>query len=147
MRFAEYILFIIVAFLLACGDDTTEVISQTKLNYIDVVSKESDLPECSEDNAGEQVFVKADSDVRTCVDGEWTAAVATTRDTVLQEKENMSCYTTELADKKGYKVVCNGDSIGVFLNGNVGIKGDVGDDGVGCSLTPDCFKVAVSTIS
>ncbi len=136
MRFAEYILFIIVAFLLACGDDTTEVISQTKLNYIDVVSKESDLPECSEDNAGEQVFVKADSDVRTCVDGEWTAAVATTRDTVLQEKENMSCYTTELADKKGYKVVCNGDSIGVFLNGNVGIKGDVGDDGVGCSLTP-----------
>jgi uncharacterized protein (TIGR02145 family) len=121
--------------LIACGDDTTEVISGQ--NYIEIVAEESDLPECSEDNEGEQVLVKGENIARTCVDGEWTAAFTPGRDTVYLKNKDISCYTKELADKQGVKIICDGDSVGVLLNGSAGDKGDKGDkgaDGVGCSL-------------
>lgn len=115
--------------LIACGDDTTEVISGQ--NYIEIVAEESDLPECSEDNEGEQVLVKGENIARTCVDGEWTAAFTPGRDTVYLKNKDISCYTKELADKQGVKIICDGDSVGVLLNGSAG---DKGADGAGCSL-------------
>lgn len=124
--------------LIACGDDTTEVISGQ--NYIEIVAEESDLPECSEDNEGEQVLVKGENIARTCVDGEWTAAFTPGRDTVYLKNKDISCYTKELADKQGVKIICDGDSVGVLLNGSEGTQGDKGDkgdkgaDGAGCSL-------------
>ena len=66
-----------------------------------------------------------------------------------------SCSTKELKDKSGIKIICNGDSIGVVLNGakgdpgvagkdgengangksgKDGKKGDAGDDGAGCTI-------------
>ena len=126
--------------LLACGDDTTEVISQSGQSYIEVVAEESDLPECTEDNEGEQVLVKGEVAARTCVDGEWTAAFTQGRDTVYLKDKDVSCYTKELSDKQGVKIICNGDSVGVLLNGSEGTQGDKGDkgdkgaDGAGCSL-------------
>ena len=75
--------------LLACGDDTTEVISGQ--NYIEIVAEESDLPECSEDNEGEQVLVKGENIARTCVDGEWTAAFTPGRDTIYLISEKITC--------------------------------------------------------
>ena len=123
--------------LLACGDDTTEVVTQTVPNYIDIVAEESDLPECTEDNEGEQVLVKGEVAARTCVDGEWTAAFAPGgRDTIYLKSEKMDCYTKELADKQGVKIICDGDSVGVLLNGGTGAQGDKGDAGAGCSLVP-----------
>ena len=125
-------------FLLACGDDTTEVIAQSGQNHIGIVAEESDLPECTEDNEGEQVLVKGEVAARTCVDGEWTAVFAPGRDTIYLKSEKMDCYTKELADKQGVKIICDGDSVGVLLNGGTGAQGDKGDkgiDGAGCSLT------------
>ena len=121
--------------LLACGDDTTEVVTQTVPNYIDIVAEESDLPECTEDNEGEQVLVKGENTARTCIDDEWTAAFAPGgRDTIYLKSEKMDCYTKELADKQGVKIICDGDSVGVLLNGGVGAQGEKGIDGAGCSL-------------
>ena len=128
------VLALVLLLLLACGDDTTEVVTQTVPNYIDIVAEESDLPECTEDNEGEQVLVKGENTARTCVDGEWTAAFTPGRDTVYLKSKDISCYTAELSDKQGVKVICDGDSVGVLLNGGTGAQGDKGDAGTGCSL-------------
>ena len=57
------------------------------------------------------------------------------KDTVIVEADtlyladNYSCTTKELKDKSGLKVVCNGDSIGVVLNGKNGKNGANGKEG------------------
>lgn len=130
--------FVIVAFfllfLVSCSNDTTEVVTQSVPNYIEIVAEESDLPECSEDNEGEQVAVKGEHVARICVGGEWTAALVPGRDTVFVKNKKISCYTKELLDSSGVKVICDGDSVGVVFNGSAGGKGDKGDAGVGCSF-------------
>ncbi len=123
--------------LLACGDETTEVVTQSGQNYIEVVDEESDLPECAKDNEGEQVLVKGENIARTCVDGEWTAAFVPSKDTVYQKNKDISCSTKKLDNKQGVKIICDGDSVGVLFNGEEGAQGDKGDrgvDGAGCSL-------------
>ena len=52
-------------------------------------------------------------------------------------KGGVSCYTRELLGGRGVKIVCDGDSVGVLLNGSQGEKGDPGEEGTpgaGCSL-------------
>ena len=146
----------LAAFLLAaCGDETTEV---TQINQagIEVVSSVGDLPDCTEENEGEQALVKGESSVRVCVDSKWFATTESSIDTVYMNNGAFSCTTKELADKSGLKIICNGDSIGVILNGvdgkdgkpgetgkdgNEGKKGDTGadgedgKDGAGCSIS------------
>ena len=61
-------------------------------------------------------------------------------DTLFVENGDMSCTTEPLADSSGLKIVCNGDSIGVVLNGakgkdGIGKDGSDGKDGAGCSLS------------
>jgi hypothetical protein len=51
-------------------------------------------------------------------------------DTVYLDNGNYSCTTKELKDKSGLKIICNGDSIGVVLNGVNGKDGEKGDPGV-----------------
>ena len=130
------VLALVLLLLLACGDTTTEVVTQTVPNNIEIVDEESVLPECTEDNEGEQVLVKGENVARTCIDGDWTAAFTSGRDTVYLKSKDISCYTAELADKQGVKVICDGDSVGVLHNGGAGAKGDKGDAGTGCSLVP-----------
>ncbi len=132
--FIHLVLALVLLLLLACGDDTTEVVTQTVPNNIEIVAEESDLPECTEDNEGEQVLVKGENTARTCVDGEWSAAFTPGRDTIYLKSEKITCYTAELADKQGVKVICDGDSVGVLHNGGAGNQGDKGDAGAGCSL-------------
>ena len=114
---------VIPALLAACGDTVENTtINQTGL---EVVASEDDLPKCNKDNEGEQVYVKSEETVRLCVDGDWAAAsngrdtVFVAGDTVYRDAE-LSCKTVELKDKSGLKIVCNGDSIGVVLNGKDG---------------------------
>ena len=147
----------ILFLLVACGDETTQI------NQIgmDVVASEDDLPECTGSNEGEQVFVKGETSTRICVDGEWQATgdtvyvssgrdtivvagdtifMQSAEDTVYVKDNDFSCTTKELADSSGLKIVCNGDSIGVVLNGAKGDKGEdglngtKGDSGAGCTL-------------
>ena len=101
----------IVFFFAAC-DDSVDSASQVGM---EIVSSEDDLPKCTKDNKGEQVFVEDEMYARICIDGDWVSA-AGGKDTVYLESE-LSCKTVELKDGSGLKIVCNGDSIGVVLNG------------------------------
>ena len=139
-------------FFAACGEQgTTENITQINQMGMDVVASVDELPECSKENEGEQAFVKGESSARVCVDEKWFATkesvsdtvviaggkdtvivagdtvVVSKIDTLLIDSDNLSCETKPLADSSGLKIVCNGDSIGVVLNG---AKGDKGEQGV-----------------
>lgn len=135
-----------IFFYTACDESTTENITQVNQVGMDVVSAEKDLPECSAENEGAQAFVKGESSARICSDEKWislsgkidtvyvqggkdTVVVKGSKDTVYVKGEDYSCSTEELADKSGLKIVCNGDSIGVVLNGAKGEKGDTGEKG------------------
>ena len=127
--------------LAACGD-TVENVNQMGMDVVDSVA---DLPECTSKNEGEQAFVKGETSARICVDGEWYA-------TVSGGDSDFSCKTEELKDKSGLKIICNGDSIGVVLNGSEGKQGEIGETGKdgGCTfnktettLTIDCGNKAM----
>ena len=121
---------IIVALLLAACGDTVENVNQMGM---DVVASEDDLPKCTKDNEGELAFVKDDDATRVCVSGKWKPATPGNSMT-----DDFSCKTVELEDKSGLKIVCNGDSIGVVLNGADGKQGEAGKDGdagTGCEIT------------
>ena len=125
------------ALLSACGDDVTQI-NQTGL---EVVSSEDDLPKCTEDNNGVQVWVEDDMSARICVGGKWYSMVS--NDTVFIGGDDLSCKTEELKDGSGLKIVCNGDSIGVVLNGTdgkAGKDGKNGEDGKDAVLPQDTLE-------
>ena len=107
--------------LIACGD----TVENTTINQtgIDMVASVDDLPDCSKDNDGEQAYVKDEDAMRLCVDGKWKTVSSG------ESGADFSCKTEELKDKSGLKIVCNGDSIGVVLNGSDGKDGKQGKDG------------------
>jgi hypothetical protein len=110
-----------MAFFAACGEDTTtEKIVEVAAGGTEVVASVSELPKCTKDNEGERVWVKEESSDRICVDGKWFAT---------KDAGGIDCSTKELKDKSGFKVVCNGDSIGVVLNGSDGKDGADGEKG------------------
>ena len=149
--------------LAACGGETTENITNINQVGMDVVKSAKDLPECNEENEGTQAFVKGETSARICVDGKWFATASNGGEGAATE---FSCTTKELKDKSGLKIICNGDSIGVVLNGKDGVagkdgtpgeqglqgeKGDAGKDGAdgkGCSIasqTDSTVTVACGT--
>ena len=147
--------FLVAILLSACGESTTtEKIVEVATGGTEIVSSVKDLPKCTKDNQGERVWVKDESSDRVCVDGKWFATVSKSEkdtvfvagDTVYLDNDNYSCTTKQLKDKSGLKIICNGDSIGVVLNGAAGkdgangndgkqgIQGEKGDDGIGCTI-------------
>ncbi len=119
-----------LSLFVACGDD----IENTTINQtgVELFDSSEDLPECTDKNESDLVFVRGETSARICVDGEWIALSSDGSDV------DFSCKTVELKDKSGLKIVCNGDSIGVVLNGSDGKAGEDGNDGVsgtGCSIT------------
>ena len=132
------------AFLLAACGDTVENVNQMGMN---VVSSVDDLPKCTDKNEGEQALVKGETSVRVCVDGEW---FATKSDEGGATAPDFSCKTEELKDGSGLKIVCNGDSIGVVLNGAAGKDGEDGEDGQagaaadGCVIVQDGSLMAIT---
>lgn len=140
---AKQLLTVIPATLLfaACGD-TVENVNQTGA---DVVGSVADLPKCTDKNKGELALVEDDASVRVCVNREWI-------ETKSGVDSDFNCSTEELKDGSGLKIVCNGDSIGVVLNGSDGKAGKDGNDGEdgkdavlpGDTLEADSERVAVS---
>ena len=110
-----------IALLVACGDDVTQI----NQNGLEVVESVGDLPKCNSSNEGEQAYVKGEPSPRICIEGEWFATKA-------GDASDFSCKTVELKDGSGLKIVCNGDSIGVVLNGE---NGKDGESGSGCTIT------------
>ncbi|WP_295096669.1 fibrobacter succinogenes major paralogous domain-containing protein [uncultured Fibrobacter sp.] len=131
----KHVIASIALLLAACGDDVTQI-NQTGL---EVVETAADLPKCSSKNKGEQVLVTEEAIIRVCVDGEWFATKSGIAD-------DLSCTTKELKDGSGLKIICNGDSIGVVLNGEKGDSGKDGKDAVlpNDSLEADSERVAIS---
>ena len=109
-------------FLLAACGDTFENVNQTG---VELFSSEEDLPECTGKNEGDLAVVKGESSLRVCMDGEWTAMASEGSGV----EGDFSCTTKELKDGSGLKIICNGDSIGVVLNGSDGKAGKDGKDG------------------
>ena len=134
------------AILVACGDETTENVTNVNQMGMEIVPSLDDLSECTEDNQGELALVKGETSVRVCMDGKWFATAESVKDTVYINDDAVSCSTRELADKSGLVIVCNGDSIGVVLNGE---KGDAGKDAVlkKDTLENDSEKIATSIAS
>ena len=113
-----------MAILAACGDDVTkENITQVLQDRTQVVASVADLPECTQENQGEQVLVKNEASPRICVDGTWFA-------TFEKVMDDFTCSAEALPDGSGYKILCNGDSIGIVLNGTNGVPGAQGIQGV-----------------
>ena len=122
---------VLIAILLtACGENTTtEKIVEVATGGTEIVSSVKDLPKCTKNNEGEQALVKGESSIRVCVDGKWFATKEASKDTVYVNDGDFSCTTKEFKDKSGLKIICNGDSIGVVLNGVNGKDGEKGNPG------------------
>ncbi len=131
--------------LIACGDSgTTENITQINQTGMDIVASAADLPKCTAENEGDQVWVKEKGSASICVDGKWESLGGSG-----MSATDYGCETKTLADKRGVAIYCGGDSIGVVLNGKDGVdgkdgaqglqgeKGDAGSDGmpgIGCKV-------------
>ena len=110
--------------LVGCGDEiTNEYVSKVAEENILVVSYVAELPDCSLENQGKQVLVRGEASPRICVDGKWIASFAETQD-------DFKCTAEYLPDGSGLKIICNGDSIGVVLNGTIGPQGVQGEQGI-----------------
>lgn len=131
LQMAKLILAGTVLFFGACGDsESTEYITN-KTSESNVVASVDDLPECSKEIKGEQAFVKDESAIYVCYGKDWKVAG------YYSKNDEITCLTEPLKDNSGIKILCNGDSVGVVLNGHDGKKGKEGsteDDGVGCSF-------------
>ena len=129
----------VAVFFAACGDDsTTEKNSQAAHEVTVEVDSIGDLPKCGDDNDGERIFVNEDESLRICASGKWFAMAGSEGS---RSDSDFSCTTKELKDKSGIKIVCNGDSIGVVLNGTDGKDGKKGDTGKNGTAGVSCNVV------
>ena len=128
-RIAFVIAVSLCAFLLvSCSDES--VVKGDGL--IVVEGDESALPPCTSDNEGAQAYLKNDGSLRVCSDGKWYGVL----------NEWNSCHTEELEANSGYKVVCNGDSVGVLMNGDKGVSGKAGVSCTAKQVSPDSIRIA-----
>ena len=111
------------AMFVACGDaDTTEQITNNYTTGLDMVSSVADLPKCTKDNEGEQVFVKDDGGIRVCSDGKWYATMgsagAGAADTIFVSKNDtvfVSSIDTVLVAGRDTVYVSGGDTIRISV--------------------------------
>lgn len=136
--------------LAACGDEnTTNNYDNTAIESY----TEKSLPDCTKENEGKLAYLKTDETLRVCYDAEWYVISGKDGekgatgdkgdqgdkgDTGDKGKTGKSgdngtgCTVTTLADSTGLKLTCDGDSIGIILNGKPGDKGDDGEKGNDC---------------
>ena len=110
----SFLLLLLIVFLCSCGDETTKVVENRTLDYESYDSID-DLPDCTDENRGQLVWVDEESLPRICADEKWYAMMPS--DSVA--KSLLSCYTQIDEDSTGYAVICNGDSIGFVRNGTL----------------------------
>lgn len=133
-----------LAIFTACNDEITEVTQKTG---IDSVEAFTDLPKCGKSEIGSLAYAADSAKVYTCTSDGWvTLNGADGKDGAngkdgrdgkdgtdgkdgSKGKDGQSCTIKKLDSGKGYKVLCDGDSVGVLLNGAKGDKGDKGDNG------------------
>lgn len=113
--------------LMACSDDSSsEQVVNNYLTDVEVLTSIDDLPKCSSENEGVQVWVKDSDGVLVCADSKWRPIVSSAA------PSDISCEASPLKDSSGVIIYCGGDSVGVVLNGldgNDGAKGERGEQG------------------
>ena len=113
--------------LAACGDDVTKVTEVSK-SGLEVVASADSLGKCTEEISGEMKFAQKENAVYVCSDSAWKNVSAV---------EKASCSAEPLKDSSGFKIVCDGDSVGVMRNGKDGLdgkKGEAGAAGTSCTV-------------
>ncbi len=113
------------ALFTACGDE-----SATELVKAESYASGEDLPTCDASYKGYFAVVSSENAVYVCAetqkDGakawEWKSVGGSAPTAPAVTK--FDCKAEELADKSGYKLVCNGDSLAVIKNGTKGEKGE-----------------------
>ena len=104
-------------FYTACGDDVIHVHND---EYAIVDSLDSLA--CNGENEGEMALVKSTGVLYACTDGEWSVVNAS-------EAVDLRCKSEPLKDSSGYKIICDGKTIGTVQNGTDGQNGQKGADG------------------
>ena len=104
-------------FFAACGDDVIHVHND---EYAIVESLDSLV--CDESNDGEMALVKSTGVLYSCTNGEWTVVNAS-------DAVDLRCKSEPLKDSTGYKIICDGKTIGTVQNGTDGKKGADGKAG------------------
>ena len=131
-------------FFFACGDDVTKISQVTnEISGLEVVSSVDSLGKCTEEISGEMKFAQKENAIFVCADSVWQNVSVAGKDGEKggtgkdgsDGKDGTSCAVELLADSSGYKVVCDGDSVGLVLNGSDGKDGEKGADGNGCTLS------------
>lgn len=136
-----------LSFLTACGDDVTEVTNVNESTGIEQVAKYKKLPKCEEENEGSLVFVKDSAKVYVCVDKSWMQLNGADGKDGKDGKDGeagkdgkngkdgangsdgKSCSAKQSKDKKGFDIICDGETVGTIKNGS---DGDDGKDGASC---------------
>ena len=108
---------LLVLFYAACGDDVIHVHND---EYAIVDSLDS--LDCNSGNEGEMALVKSTGVLYACTDGEWSVVNAS-------EAVDLRCKSEPLKDSTGYKIICDGKTIGTVQNGTDGQAGQKGADG------------------
>lgn len=105
---------LLALFYAACGDDVINVHND---EYAIVESLDS--ISCGADNEGEMALVKSTGVLYSCTNGEWSVVNAS-------DAVDLRCKSEPLKDSTGYKIICDGKTIGTVQNGK---DGDDGKDG------------------
>ncbi len=108
---------LLALFYAACGDDVIHVHND---EYAIVDSLDSLV--CNSENEGEMALVKSTGVLYACTDGEWTVVNAS-------DAVDLRCKSEPQKDSTGYKIICDGKTIGIVQNGTDGQKGADGKAG------------------
>lgn len=110
---------LVSAFFIACGDDVTRVVSPSGMETVS-------LGECSGETLGKMLYVAERKSAYVCGDTGWFPLAS--------HREKLACDFESLEDSSGYRMVCDGDSVGVIYHGKDGVDGTLGANGEDGSL-------------
>ncbi len=108
-------------FFAACGDENTTIVENTD---VESVTSFKDLGECKSKTIGKLAYVSDSVKVFACTDDGWVSmngADGRNGKNGSKGDDGTSCTVKAIDD--GYKVLCDGDSVGVLLNGAKGSNG------------------------
>ena len=142
-QFASFGIIPAALFIAACGDDVTKVTKIEETSGMEVVASADSLGKCTAEISGEMKFATKENAVYVCADSAWKNVSKT---------EKTTCSAEALSDSSGFKIVCDGDSVGVVkngANGTDGEKGEAGKDGASgesCKLVDGPVREAGSSL-
>lgn len=110
MRKLFFTSFFFTSLFVACGDDVTQVVTPSGMETVA-------LGDCSAETLGKMTYVERKG-AYVCGDTGWFL--------LSSRKEKLSCDFESLEDSSGYRMICDGDSVGAIYHGTDGVKGAAG---------------------